>query len=1259
MEHSTPKHTDQAQKSFAEYLGRLFELGFNTGFLTALHQQQDVTTHFENIYEQDLAHLRFSKLVEKMLLHIGGLVTLWDRAVLERWFLFFLQKGFLSGVNFFMEYLQSFQELKREDTRNIVYLQCNFYGANSLDTYEKNAHTAITELMTQFPKAGYPLDISNAEIATYTQKGNFLNADVLMLLNYGRYWRVLCIDLSVFSIRALNEASDLTDMKAVYQMLTKEWHYIRSKSVFANLSIDTEETDTTAELLSGELTKYFTAFKRTDKESVKLIQAASYTHSFYEFLKEKGIVDDTSNILFNVVGYTDRSINTMALHKEQVSLLATCATLYKEHSSLETISEARDYVLQTIQKAAAKSFEQGAVFTKALVQLADKDDGVRWLSHTETLQGFANTRTPLRAEQLSDKVRQDLAPTDYTGKNLLDIHSTLVWKELMRDNTPYLFLTGHPGVGKTTSLVNFLKAADQRGEGFLFLYVSPRKHVNLDIIKKFRENTGTGFPACDNLFALTANTHIIRNNNTQKTVHYYSQQRQDTFMERGVTFIHAESNQALEQNTKARYLEEIREGLLIDKGEPVSGVLASLCSALNATLEKPLAHAIVATVAVQSLKRTGRTGQHSTLRHLDTILEGFYSQDNKPIPHKMQKLRTQIQHIFVMIDEVTADESGVAFLHGLHDFLDKRGLLNSSSGINTKIIIADASIVGSDVIKQHLSLTDYEPDKIYVRRLQTPSPLFALSSEPLVFKRNFNATVINANAFPASELTVNYKIGIDVIPYDEKTFTEQAKKLQENLQDDILQHVLEALDAPNTHQILVYIQSKQRLAQLIQKVRDKRGRFERNTEYLEIHANVSEQQKQAISDFRDITKVVFMTASASRGLSFANARHIIVDIPHFEIEQNLMEILQVIYRGRGGDHDQTEKKLTFYLTSQVVYSEQEDRLRAVRESILHLLNVLLILKTSMMTRIEGSGKLGHSQRFMMIPIGGKSVFAAGETFTARMGKLLKELQNLHYLNRSDKRLEFVRDSLKRALEHTKIDLFSDARTPKNNEVKRNSYLSLLPTFSQTFEEVANKGFDSLLRFPPLEIGYVSGGLLTIPILQKTMQEKYWLHIQQEEQTDEKTFDLLATMQALSNDGQYPESLHMALRDAIALIKALEKIGGNTSSYYAQESYHTDQHYSIPLVTFVVADTMKAFFANANKRDNESTSQPAFHDVLSKYVRSLYPANSLLPIGEQYDAFPFIVFRSLNLGEVRRKMFTGKYLFMSHEFNIINMLLSKK
>ena len=54
-----------------------------------------------------------------------------------------------------------------------------------------------------------------------------------------------------------------------------------------------------------------------------------------------------------------------------------------------------------------------------------------------------------------------------------------------------LFLTGNPGIGKTTAITEFLKQPKILDEGFLFFYISPRIQVNLDIIEKFTDiNTG-------------------------------------------------------------------------------------------------------------------------------------------------------------------------------------------------------------------------------------------------------------------------------------------------------------------------------------------------------------------------------------------------------------------------------------------------------------------------------------------------------------------------------------------------------------------------------------------------------------------------------------------------------------------------------------------------------------------------------------------------------------------------------------------------
>ncbi len=1238
--------------SFTTDVGRLFELGFNTGFLTAIQQRKAIESHFGDLYLKDLSRLRFPALMTRMY-DRTSIVSTWDKETLERWSLFFLQKGFLAGLNFFEEYLQSFDHIKPILPREIVYLQCNFYGANSLDTYQKNEQTAVQELMAQFHAQGHPVQLTEQEMQEYSSKGNFLRADTLMLLRYGKQWRILCVDLSVFSLHSLQDASDLASIEKIRSILATELRYVRSKSAFTNLSIDTDTKTASEEILAGQLKHYFTAFKRQDKESVKLIQAASYAYSFYGFLKKQGILTEDDKVSFNVVGYTDRNINAMSVKKEHIELLATCADIYKSRHADQTIVDARSYVLETIQKAAAKSFGNGKEFVSNLVHLLDNGDGLHWLEHEETLDGFVNTRSPLAPEQLSPPVLERLERRDYQGKHILDVHGALIRKELA-SRTPYLFLTGSPGIGKTTAIVNFLKARAMQGEGFLFLYVSPRKQVNLDIINKFKqEQFGLH---CENLFAMTANSVIIRNNSAKPTVHYYSKKRQDTFWEHGVKFIFDESDEAKKQRKSQRRLEEIQEGLLIDRGERISGVLSSLCNALYAALDKPLSNAIVATVAIQSLKRTGDGS--NTLRHLERIFEGAYSKETGVIPDQMRKISSNIKHFFVMIDEVTGDESGAEFLDGIHNFLHRYELINSPYGINTKVIVADASIVDPQVIQQHLSDTAYEPDKIYFRRVSPQQGFSPLSILPFTFKKQDPAVVINANAYPARKLHVTYKIGVDAFQFSDDRFVELSKQLDNSVQQHIIQDILKVLDQKDAPQLLVYIQDKQRLALLIQAIwKLRNGAFQPGKDYLEIHANISEADKKEIEEFQETARVVFMTASASRGLSFKRAKHILVDIPHFEIEQNLMEILQVIYRGRGGDFDQDDKTLTFYLSDRVIYSDSTDRELSVRESMLHLLNVLLILKTSIMTRIEGSGRIGLNQRFMMIPIGGKSVFAAGDTFTSRISKLIKELRSLSHRFYDDKRLEYVYTCLTRILGDADIRLISAKPTKHDDDnLVRRSYLRLIPTFSDAFVDAAQKGFDQLLLQPPMERGYVSGGLLIVPIINKSMQEKYWMKIEEVFGRKDKDRDLLASMHGLSYDPRYHESMQIAMKDAIALIQLLKEMAEGKIPHYEQESNHKDQHYALPSMTFLANGVMKAYFKS--EREREEDSGMPFHALLISYIRALCPADSILPIGSSYEEFPFIVFRSLNLGEARRKMFTDKYLFMSHEFNILNMLLSR-
>ena len=733
--------------------------------------------------------------------------------------------------------------------------------------------------------------------------------------------------------------------------------------------------------------------------------------------------------------------------------------------------------------------------------------------------------------------------------------------------------------------------------------------------------------------AINTNSNLITNNFGRYTVQYTSNQRQGKFIEKSVDFL--DSRDIEQKARRSDRFQRTKEDVIQDVGQKKQGVLNSICEAISTIVEQKISNNIIATASIQSLKMTDAG---NTLKHFNKIFRNAYNtSDGKVLPQKMQEISGRIKHLFIMIDEITGDDGGVEFLNGIHQIIEKYQLMDSQHGFNTKVIVADASIVDKNVIIQHLSDTSPEPDKIYFRRaVDTAQPL---SIQPLIFK-GLESTVINTNSYPASSLSISYQVLVESCRFREEGGLKQQYNLESGLQTEILKDIESLLQRSDVEQIIVYIQNKRKLAELIDKIKRNWGKFEKCTDYLEIHANISENEKKEIHKFQENVKVIFMTACGSRGLSFPKAKHILVEIPKFEIEKNLMEIIQVIYRGRGNQHiDSQEKELIFYLAERAVYY-QDDAEISLQESALSLLNILLILKGSIMTRIFGYSRIGRDN-FMLIPIGGKSVFAAGETFSAQMVNLIRQLKTEYQHNKSDILLKQVYTNLENLL--GRADFVIQSTTESN-------YLGLQKCFNNKFSEISHT-LDKLLDFGKLEPGYISGGLLVVPIANNKLEETYQMRL-----ADIATYaneELWKNMHEITRrKSYYPENLRSAIQDAIELVKNLKDDVKKTQKL-EQSSQHNDQYYALPLFAFISGEAMKEYFEN----EPQEPEDQLFRDILSTYIRLLYPVGNVLPIGHNYKEFPFVVFRSYSLEEIRNKIFTEKYLLNSHELNVLNLILS--
>ncbi len=1242
----------------AEKLGRLFEVGFNIGVLADIEYQK-YENRFGDLYRQDLQKLRLLTMVGKIAEN-EKIFSTGSHNNLGRWSQYFILKGFFAGLNFFREYIKSTDWKLNRRKPEILYYQCSFHGDNAFGSYPQDRQQAARKLLSQILSTDVSDSRLNNYVTKYHKKGEFLQADTLILLGDRREIRIVCVDLSIFSVKSTEDFLPLDDIEVLRRMLMSDIKHIRTKSVFSNLRIDTGKSQDFDWEFSSDLKRYFTAFKRQDKETTKLIQAGAYAYSFYKFLEKETprILDNPKSLLFNVVGYSDRNISSLCLQPKNINILATCAEIYQQESKKEDIKIARQEVLGKIRNNAKKSFQDGKKFINELSieNLSQSLDKITPVTHQEKIDRFFKS-----VDTIPDELAQKLNVTPEL--TLRDAHAELIHKALSSDQT-YVFLTGNPGIGKTTAIAKFLKS--HIDEGFLLLYVSPRTQVNIDLISKFKPIHEESLRP-ENIFAITTNSIFIKENGGQPTVSYFSNLRQDTFTKKTVNFIPMNSDSKPPKKTtqeQSRFCRKT-EDEIEDIGEKTTGVLNSLCQGIYATISENLSNNIVATVSIQSLRKTSNGGD--TLKHLHKIFKDAYNRSNGVIHEKMREISQRIKHLFIMIDEVTGDDSGVIFLHGVEKFLKEYDLTNPQLGFNTKVIVADASIVEQEVIEQHLSQTDPEPDKIYFRLAKD-------EVEPLSVKEfKFNkkpAIAINANSYPASRLDITYKVFLECSEFNEANFKDNNKQLIKTVQDSILSDLNSCLEDPKSGQILVYIQDIRRLQELIKKLGESR-KFEQYIDYLEIHGDLFDENKSKVEEYKQDVKVVFMTSSASRGLSFPKAQLILVEIPRFQIERNLMEVIQVIYRARGEywengtrkTRDDQPKQIIFYLSDRAFYYPQkqgtslqdyaEEKKLSLAESLLNIWDILLILKLSIMTRIVGADCLGM-KKFMMIPIGGKSVSATGNTFSSQMTNLIRELKKEHRKNPQKTIIKDVYTSLTEIFKSADFVLLKDEEESKESAPQCRSYISLIKDFKKKPSHWYNQ-LDKLLNFGNIETSHLTGNLLVVPIHGKKLEETYLMKLESQIRQFANQ-GLVDKMNKISRDKDYPPNLVSAIKNSASkFIKFLNDCNIDRSQWFEQNNQNSDQYYAVPLFVFMSGELMSKNFKWETEEEAEETE---FRTLLSKYVHYLYPTYDTLPIGRKYQEFPFIVFRSYSLEEMREKIYSDRYLLTSNELNILNLILCR-
>ena len=1247
-----PEMNNPNHNILGDDFGFVFELGVNVGILAGIaHRKNKISSKVHTIYNNELKKIKLSHVVSSLQDKAirNGVVdpTLLKKSATFIEYLIFL--GVHKGFNFIVEYCQSIPA----DKSTLLYYQCDLQ-----QLFNADEHVRYQSLITKLDKMFKQL--SNSQIQPdyqrYQQRGQFLNADIIMLFELpNKKYRVVVIDVGLYSVADITLVPDLDDVSAVKQRLLSTCHYMRERTAFEHLNID---SDRAGIHFSPELADYFDAFARDDKDSEKMIQAGGYAYSFVQCLTTllpQRFNDDTLEI--NAIGLTDRAYNaTFITDKTDLPILRQIYRESKERNKDMPYPEKRLLAIQSVFETIYNNFKRTLKQGKfrepenltAFMETLEKPRDVNQVAYTETLKNFQSTADNVPAEILAEV---GLNPP----LSFRDAHAQLI-TQAMRNDDLLLFLTGHPGIGKTTAIVEYILTPQILSEGVLFFYFSPRIQVNNDIIEKFSRN-GERVVRDDSLVCIYSNSALISNYGDNPVVKYVSNTSLPSQLkmpsavggQKSTLMLVADSDKMPHQSRHS-HAKSTSDNKIEHRRHIPQGVLKTICSAIcTLRAEQSIPKNIVATATVQSLKKTQNSTTADNLKRI--FAEAAQDKQLKKFDDtKLAQIAKKNRHLIFMVDELIGDSGGAALLHELVKMVTTMKL---NQDFKVKIIASDASIAGTDVIRQHLSKREPSPAKILYRQIDKNLDAKSLSIQQDKFKiqrfKREAATIINANTFPAGELVLTYKVNVEMAPLD-ATRNGDGSGGQDWIQKDILKLLREQYG-----QIIVYIQHIQRLNQLIIALKSvlPEGDFEEFKDYLQIHSIIPDETRQKIHRHKNTVKVIFMTSSASRGITFARVRHILIEVPKFQIENNLMEIVQTVYRGRGGETDEERsletktRWLTFYINDVIFYADLSQREQRYQRGITGVMNIILLLRAALKTRIAGYGDIGHKRDLRIIPVGDKHLDSFGDSLLTAVARLLTQIRR--EVNKAG-----VGD-----YEYSLAKLGEDIRNIfKRTQTKvANKTLTKLNSYYEHFEQRAGKSFYDLLNYEFEPEYYVDGDVLTVPI--NGSEER----IDVERDMLNEGEQLVENMLKSAKNPRYADNLKKELTNIAKEIEKMQKAGDETSKsqdVYSQNS-SGNQYLSIPLPVFFKPELFKQYFrrgSETRRNEEEATERDSFRDVLGYYLYSLYQLDGKLPLDGSYESFPFLLFRCDNFIATRQQQFDRRYLFSSTGFNLINLVLSQ-
>ncbi|MEH1792171.1 helicase-related protein [Nostoc sp.] len=613
------------------------------------------------------------------------------------------------------------------------------------------------------------------------------------------------------------------------------------------------------------------------------------------------------------------------------------------------------------------------------------------------------------------------------------------------------------------------------------------------------------------------------------------------------------------------------------------------------------------------------------------------------------------------------------FQENVTDFYNPMGEISKAEAI--------ASIEDNDALLEFFGgnpvtpiadcINEINPDKATIPLRQVhQAAVFAGITSAQVGKINVLALEgnpgIGKTTAVTSKLTIDYSIRLSPIkPGQNSDGTEQTirQAIREKSEEESLTNAYLEIKGglqQGAEQLIFFAQDKAFLRQLREKLTTGKEALvnREQVEVLDQSVSPDRRLKLVKPPRRDEVRVFLMTSSGARGVSFPKTDCIIAAIPRFNIEAALMEVAQLIYRGRGMyadpetgmevSGDGKDRRLVMLINDFIIEREDIDPKRLWLRQSSDLLTLLVMLRSTIHTRIKGDAGL-NKNRIAFVPVGSVGDEELLRLMSDDVLDFLREAKI--FINDSHpqeakaivKRAELLTGNIFKHFDLRGQSLERNAKSYANYQT--------LQALTKTVSRISSRLLPSL-----------DNDELKIPD-NLTCIGPFWIEDWSDRQTEEifsfeawkadvkqNSSRLLGSLKEIaeSQKFKFPSKLK---RPANELYKLLSR---------EQEGFVIESSTRQALKTKNIVIGLPLDYPHFwNEQSEDDTPQQILQDPQawrSALGRSLTPQGLIIPVVPHYRTFPWVAVAGRRIFTQLETVFSDRYFMASSELNLLNTIL---